>query len=50
MGFFDPKIINPTKKGVKRKIGEITEGNHPEETSMRTLTSLKWGRVTCLFR
>jgi hypothetical protein len=47
MGFFDWEVTNLTKKGVERKIGKNIEGDHLKETSMRTLTSLNWGRMTC---
>jgi len=46
MGSFDQEVANLTK-GVEKKVGEIIEGKHFRETSMRTLTCLKWGRMTC---
>jgi hypothetical protein len=46
MGSFDQEVTNLTK-GVEKEVGEIIEGEHIGETSMRTLTCLKWGRVTC---
>jgi hypothetical protein len=49
MGSFDQEITNPTK-GVQKKVGENIKGEHFKEISMRTLTSLKWGRMTCPFR
>jgi hypothetical protein len=49
MGSFDHEITNPTKKRVEKIIGKSVEGNHLKETSMTTLTFLKWGRVTCPF-
>jgi hypothetical protein len=49
MGFFNLEVINPTK-GVEIKVGESAKGGHLAKTSTYTLTSLKWGRVTCFFR
>jgi hypothetical protein len=49
MGSFDQEVANITK-GVKKEVGEIIEGEHLGETSMRTLTCLKWGRVTCPYK
>jgi hypothetical protein len=49
-GFFNWEVVNPTKKGVERKIDENATGDHLEKTPMMIVTSLKWGKVTCLFK
>jgi hypothetical protein len=49
MGFVDRKIANP-KRGRKRQVGESVEGNHHGKMSMKMLTSLKWGIMSCLSR
>jgi hypothetical protein len=46
MDFIDQKVINP-RRGRKREDNGSTVGDHPRETSIGMLTSLKWGRVTC---
>jgi hypothetical protein len=42
MGSFDQKVVNPTKR-VEKEVGKSIKGDHLGETSMRTLTFLKWG-------
>jgi hypothetical protein len=49
MGFFSLEVINPTK-GVEIKVSESAKGNHLVKTLTKKLTSLKWGRMTCLSR
>jgi hypothetical protein len=46
MGSFDREVANPTK-GVERKVGENIKSKHLRKTSMKTLTFLKWGKMTC---
>ncbi len=46
MGLFNQEIANPTK-GLKEKSWQKCWGGHLAITSMRTLTSPKWRRVTC---
>jgi hypothetical protein len=43
MGSFDREVAIPTKR-VEKKVGESIKGDHLGETSMRTLTFLKWGK------
>jgi hypothetical protein len=42
MGSFDRKVAT-----IIREIGGNAERSHPEIIATRTLTSLKWGRMTC---